>query len=418
MLEIKQIWTGIVIWLTKLSCSSKPVTSKSETKCEAWLDVDTDLCRLLKICKQQGVEFHSLAHLLRRPDTQLEQGDISDPEQKHIAATELATLLFRELFLPPANHAPHTELLAAALTSLYPDLAPDVSGATDVSDKPAIGTEQNDLFFAPKNLEFRSLGYYKPLSRRKKEIRLVSVRAGKQDQDIQCTLMNPISLADIQSELLDPSLYRDKQHHPYTALSYAAGDLKKTAKIHVNNVVFEVYESLERALRRIRHKKHAVHVWIDQICIDQHDTAEKAWQVGIMRDVYSAARKTLVFLDIRGHDYLAADFKRFFAMVYEQAFGSVIDMPTNSSGHTSLNEILSQQLDLSRPECMERSRLVLSQQHQTAQWLASVMSRAEYLPSVRYLAAMYSVSWWHRSWVSPSVIVAEFEFERSPELMI
>src|SRR5436305_4814257 len=56
-----------------------------------------------------------------------------------------------------------------------------------------------------------------------------------------------------------------------------------------------ITESLDTCLRH-RHETDTLTLWIDQVCINQKDTAEKAKQVVLMGDVYSNANKVVVWL--------------------------------------------------------------------------------------------------------------------------
>jgi hypothetical protein len=118
--------------------------------------------------------------------------------------------------------------------------------------------------------------------------------------------------------------------HPYKALSYVWGD---PAKIHTISVLVEpradgdiddadadgkpdhasaveysdgesvaaslllgIIENLHAALVALRDADEDVTLWIDQICINQEDNAEKESQVGLMGRVYSSASQVIVWL--------------------------------------------------------------------------------------------------------------------------
>ncbi|OAL48315.1 HET-domain-containing protein [Pyrenochaeta sp. DS3sAY3a] len=83
---------------------------------------------------------------------------------------------------------------------------------------------------------------------------------------------------------------------PFKALSYTWGTGGFTQPIHVNGKELFITESLESALRHLRHPSEPVTLWIDQICIDQKNYQEKTEQVGSMGHIYSAAEEVLVWL--------------------------------------------------------------------------------------------------------------------------
>ena len=78
----------------------------------------------------------------------------------------------------------------------------------------------------------------------------------------------------------------------FFALSYTWGDPNDMREILVNDVSVQVTANLEAALRQLQKKapiKAGVKVWIDALCLNQGDDAEKAVQVPRMRDIYGQA---------------------------------------------------------------------------------------------------------------------------------
>ncbi|KAI1124977.1 hypothetical protein F5Y10DRAFT_284608 [Nemania abortiva] len=79
----------------------------------------------------------------------------------------------------------------------------------------------------------------------------------------------------------------------YVALSYCWGDHDIREDIYVNGRTFSVTRNLFLALKRLRNsyevrKKH-LRVWVDAICINQNDLAERAIEVKRMQLVFSEA---------------------------------------------------------------------------------------------------------------------------------
>ncbi|KAM7197139.1 Heterokaryon incompatibility protein (HET) domain containing protein [Rhypophila sp. PSN 637] len=58
-----------------------------------------------------------------------------------------------------------------------------------------------------------------------------------------------------------------------------------------------ITESLEEALLHIRHPTDTVTLWIDPICINQNDTAEKNVQVGVMGEIYRMASSVFIWFE-------------------------------------------------------------------------------------------------------------------------
>jgi hypothetical protein len=111
---------------------------------------------------------------------------------------------------------------------------------------------------------------YTPLSSTGKEIRLLKIASGVENEPLDCSL-EPVSLNDAR----------------YTALSYCWGDAKDRVDIIVNGQKMSVTRNLENALRHMRNVDQGKIVWADAICINQQDSAEKNIQVGAMGDIYS-----------------------------------------------------------------------------------------------------------------------------------
>lgn len=88
----------------------------------------------------------------------------------------------------------------------------------------------------------------------------------------------------------------------YNALSYCAGDLRKTGVVLVNGVKCNVFANLKHALVEARHswrkrfKDREFLLWVDQLCIDQSNISERSQQVDMMRDIYESAERVITCL--------------------------------------------------------------------------------------------------------------------------
>lgn len=113
---------------------------------------------------------------------------------------------------------------------------------------------------------------------------------------------------------------------PYTAVSYACGDGKATETIHINGKPFLVRLNLWSCLyfltrpvrRAISPREHVMdaspvrlipldwpfrevrwtHIWVDAICIDQNNDAERSIQVRSMNLTYSLAHTVSIWLGL------------------------------------------------------------------------------------------------------------------------
>lgn len=108
------------------------------------------------------------------------------------------------------------------------------------------------------------------------------------------------NLAPVRCRLNRASL--DDKDLKFTALSYTWGDPLETAPIFVNGVELQATLNLEAALRHIRQGSNPVVLWIDALCINQGDVAEKNVQVGMMKDIYSGAELVIAWLGSAGDD--------------------------------------------------------------------------------------------------------------------
>ncbi|KAG8529140.1 uncharacterized protein KY384_005775 [Bacidia gigantensis] len=82
----------------------------------------------------------------------------------------------------------------------------------------------------------------------------------------------------------------------YIALSYAWGDECDVCEITVNRQTFKVTRNLFEALVFLHAAEIDYPIWIDALCINQDDAAEKSVQVRRIKDVYAGAGRTIVWL--------------------------------------------------------------------------------------------------------------------------
>jgi hypothetical protein len=127
--------------------------------------------------------------------------------------------------------------------------------------------------------EGRKFYQYQPLGS-EDEVRLLILAAGTCTDDIRCDL-RPYSLSSIPQ---------------FDAISYAWEDISKPHEVFCNNESIPVTRSAYIALQYLRHAIRDRVIWIDAICINQGSDSEKSHQVCLMREIYSQARQTHVWL--------------------------------------------------------------------------------------------------------------------------
>ncbi|KAK6193022.1 SUMO protein smt3 [Pestalotiopsis sp. IQ-011] len=90
----------------------------------------------------------------------------------------------------------------------------------------------------------------------------------------------------------------------FIALSYAWGDPGVTDEVIIDGAVVDVTVNLAAALWYFKEYDmlrgipdgRPLPIWIDAVCIDQHDLDERAQQVAFMRDIYSSAKHVFSWL--------------------------------------------------------------------------------------------------------------------------
>lgn len=92
----------------------------------------------------------------------------------------------------------------------------------------------------------------------------------------------------------------------FEALSYAWGSQLDRAEVAITSVTEQqtlpVARNLEQALRHLRLEDQPRVLWIDAICINQQDLPERSSQVKRMADIYSLARRVIVWLGPESDD--------------------------------------------------------------------------------------------------------------------
>ncbi|KEY74436.1 hypothetical protein S7711_04474 [Stachybotrys chartarum IBT 7711] len=134
---------------------------------------------------------------------------------------------------------------------------------------------------------------YPPLDASKHEIRIVTIEPAYFSDPIVGKLQ-PVSLLE------NPA---------YEALSYAWGNYQSSRSIFINGRRCAISESLESAIRHLRYTNRPRTLWIDALCINQTDVAERNSQVRLMGTIYTNTVQVLAYLGPEYDDSdLAFDF--------------------------------------------------------------------------------------------------------------
>ncbi|OJI91285.1 hypothetical protein ASPTUDRAFT_299348 [Aspergillus tubingensis CBS 134.48] len=130
-----------------------------------------------------------------------------------------------------------------------------------------------------------------PLHPERNEIRLLTILPStKAESIIRCSL---------ESVSLDNS-------PEFEAISYVWGDASKKTDIIINDTLFYVTRSVDKTLRLLRRTDRQRVVWIDFVCINQHDVPEKNTQVPLLGRVYESASAVIAMMVNSNMDLRAA----------------------------------------------------------------------------------------------------------------
>lgn len=250
-----------------------------------------------------------------------------------------------------------------------------------------------DNFHTPRNSGFYSSFQYHPLERRRHEIRLLSIDSWSQHR---YKMIGPVPLANPP---------------PYCAISYVAGDPKDTCRISVDNVVFNAFANLGRAIEDVRsfwsrfHPDQELLLWVDQICINQSDHSERSHQVGYMGQIYRNA--THVVIPFRCETDPAALFED--EESRRREFNSWVSRGGPALGNCGYQWQDTERKDRLLTEARKRD-IFLDTTGATA---TRVRARRELTKTIEALAGGWAVicsilahPWWRRSWTVQELLMA------------
>lgn len=125
---------------------------------------------------------------------------------------------------------------------------------------------------------------YHALDESRKQIRVLHINGSDNSDDaLECSL-ETVSLLS--------------QPKPcYEAISYCWGDTNTQECMRLNGIAFDAPKSAAEVLRQFRTPLGSTRcVWLDALCINQADVAERSSQVSMMGEVYRSCTKCLIWL--------------------------------------------------------------------------------------------------------------------------
>jgi hypothetical protein len=231
-------------------------------------------------------------------------------------------------------------------------------------------------FYTPENSAFYSASIYQPLDPGTGDFRVLEILPGSSDDVVKCNLIK--SFEGIE----------------YEALSYRAGDPADTKEILVHGHPFNAFATLFGALIALRGPSESRIVWIDQICINQNDVAERNHQVQKMRDVYHNAQRVVAWLGPLGDDgKLAIDAVQ---SIYEDYLGRKNAFQTSLVPYREIREL-------------EREGALLeglADDYQKQFALADHTENKQDIAKVKALGRLVNSEFWIRVWIWQELIVA------------
>lgn len=125
-----------------------------------------------------------------------------------------------------------------------------------------------------------------------------------QDRQIRLVQIHPRNTNEISCSLIHTGL---DDAPAFEALSYVWGQQTNLQKIRLDGKRFFVTENLYKALKRLRLPDENRLIWVDALAINQSDLPERNAQVQIMKEIYSQAHNTLIWLHQPRNRYFNAD---------------------------------------------------------------------------------------------------------------
>lgn len=116
---------------------------------------------------------------------------------------------------------------------------------------------------------------------------------GQLDDAIRLLIVQPGSTDLISCQMSTVQLSAKPS---YSALSYMWGIDECTKNISINGRIFPMRPNLWAFLNRLQHHKESTRIWIDAICVNQADLAERSFQVLLMEKIYGQAQVVLAWL--------------------------------------------------------------------------------------------------------------------------
>jgi hypothetical protein len=115
-----------------------------------------------------------------------------------------------------------------------------------------------------------------------------SYRKLENNQSIRLIALMPCTKLDTDQRLKCNLEVVELAANPsYAALSYTWGENVFPETLICDNGVLKITKNVHAALSRFRLPNRHLYIWVDAVCINQADDAEKSQQIPLMADIYS-----------------------------------------------------------------------------------------------------------------------------------
>ncbi|KAI1380121.1 heterokaryon incompatibility protein-domain-containing protein [Hypoxylon crocopeplum] len=175
----------------------------------------------------------------------------------------------------------------------------------------------------------------------------------------------------------------------YEALSYTWGGQKAECVIYCKTKRLLVTRNLFLALARLRLPDHTRLIWADAVCIDQKNMTEKTHQVRMMKEIYQAARRVVIWLgEDEGNSHSAI-----------ALLGRLVDVWREQQQQLQDHEVTGTPTDTQRP--LSKVAVGLLQKDRTRLGLPP-----SHDPSYNALDALFQRSYFRRVWIVQEIVMA------------
>lgn len=183
----------------------------------------------------------------------------------------------------------------------------------------------------------------------------------------------------------------------YEALSYCWGENKPVSSCVCNGLDYPITDNLKIALKRLRHSIKPRLLWIDALCIHQHDPIEKSYQVERMLEIFSKASNVIIWLG-----EATEELRRLLKS------SKVLD------GHHAREEYVTSSARSRYISLSDRDKILLMQQLCSSPWIQRTWVRQE-LFAARSLTVQYES--WTMSFDTFTTFAALQDSDESVDLM-